>query len=190
VNPVLRRLRDDRGFTLVELLIYVGLVVVIVGIVGGILINSLGVDKTVRSATAAASAGQLISQSIDQGVRNASYIALTTSGAQQFLLVRTAGSGATITWSCRAWYLTTANGGAAYVKNSATAITSPIGGSLTGWTQISTGFTGVNGATTILTKTGSQVAIGLKMTAGQASPVLIQTTAVSRQTDTGSAPCV
>ncbi len=71
--------RDEQGFTLVELLIASGLMVLVAVIIGGILFNSLTAEKTVRTTTQAASAGQLVASSIEQGVRNATWLDLAAT---------------------------------------------------------------------------------------------------------------
>ncbi len=86
----------QRGFTLVEMLIAAGLMALVAAIIGGILINSLSAEKTVRTTTQAASAGQLVATSIERGVRNATWIDLATTGGEYFLRVRTASGGETV----------------------------------------------------------------------------------------------
>ena len=122
-NPAGRVARHERieakasshtsaGFTLVELLVYVSLFVIVLVIVGSFLINSLQAEKTVRSSADAATYGQLLSQSIQHGVRNASAIALTTpvnaakkipAGSQLLTVELFDGAGDTPTKKCQAW---------------------------------------------------------------------------------------
>ena len=119
-----RRLRDESsGFTLIELVVASSLTVIISIVIGSMLISTLGSEKTVRTTTQATSSGQLVAQSIDKGVRNATWIDLTASSGEYFLTVRTASSTATVTYRCQAWYITPA--GTAYMQSSPTKITKP-----------------------------------------------------------------
>lgn len=121
------------GFTLIELLVYVALFVIVLGIVGGFLINALQAEKTVRSSTDASSYGQLLSQTIQRGVRNASAIALTApvdsgkkipAGSQMLAIEVLDGSGAVPVKKCQAWLfvpdLPASPGGQIFVRPLAT----------------------------------------------------------------------
>lgn len=186
---LLRRLRDESsGFTLVELVVASSLTVVIAVVIGGILLTSLGSERTIRTTTQATSGGQLVAQSIDKGVRNATWIELTTGAGDYFLAVRTAGGGATVTWNCQAWYISP--DGSAYTRTSSSRITKPAGSSdVAGWTLLTTGIRPADGAS-ILTRNGREIAITFEVDAGDAPAVLISTSALSRQTSTESAPCL
>lgn len=100
----LDRLRGEGGVTLPELLIYSLLSVVVLGIVGNILIQSLRVTQTVRAVDETATNAQLAGFAVERGIRNASAFRLTPNGPDQFLVARVAGAGDTITWMCTAWY--------------------------------------------------------------------------------------
>ncbi|WP_166804868.1 prepilin-type N-terminal cleavage/methylation domain-containing protein [Cryobacterium sp. Sr8] len=167
----------DSGFTLIELLIYMVLSVVVLLIVGGLLINSLNAERTVRDATQASTAGQLISKSLGQGVRNASAIWHTPAGVQpELLIVRTAGAGATASWYCQAWSY--ANG-EVRTKTSTTLI-STIPASVASWTLLGAGIAPVSGAP-VFPKSGRQVDLTLDVKSGQGKAVRISTTLTSRQ---------
>ena len=187
VRRLASRLRDESsGFTLIELVVASSLTVIIAIVIGSMLISTLGSEKTIRTTTQATSAGQLVAQSIDKGVRNATWIDLTAASGEYFLTVRTASSTAVVTYSCQAWYVTPA--GSAYVKSSPTKITKPTGGNVTGWTLLTTGVQQA-GTASILSRTGREVTITFEVDAGDAQNVLITTSALSRQTSTESAPC-
>ena len=182
-----RRLRDESsGFTLIELVVASSLTVIIAIVIGSMLISTLGSEKTIRTTTQATSSGQLVAQSIDKGVRNATWIDLTAASGEYFLTVRTASSTAVVTYRCQAWYITPA--GAAYVQSSPTKITKPTGGNVAGWTLLTTGIHQA-GTASVLSRTGREVTITFEVDAGEAQDVLIRTSALSRQTSTESAPC-
>jgi hypothetical protein len=148
--------------------------------------STLGSERTIRTTTQATSGGQLVAQSIDKGVRNATWIDLTAASGEYFLTVRTASSTAVVTYSCQAWYITPA--GAAYMRTSPTKITKPVAGNVTGWTLLSTGIQ-QSGSSSILSRSGREIAMSFEVDAGDAPDVLISTSALSRQTSTESAPC-
>lgn len=172
-----RREGFEVGMTLVELLIYMVLVVVVLLIVGGLLINSLTTQRTVRDATQASSAGQLVSQSVGQGVRNASASWHSAAGvAPELLVVRTAGLGATPTWSCQAWSF---NNGEIRTRTSAGLIPTTAA-SIATWTLLGSGMEPVSGSP-VFTKTGRSVALLVDVDTGEGQPVRISTSSTSRQ---------
>lgn len=102
----------ERGFTLVELLIYSMLLLIVLAIVGAMLGSTVTTSKSVNSLTAASTSAQLVSESVERGIRNSSDFHLTTpTGTDQLLVARTALDGATINWVCVAWYYSAAGGG-------------------------------------------------------------------------------
>lgn len=119
----------QRGYTLVELLVYVSLFVIVLAIVGGFLINSLSAEKGVRGAANASNHGQLLAQSLQHGIRNAKAIRVTqppvSAAAPKFhpagmqLLVVESMTGATdpAVTRCQAWLYTPSRGGQMFVRN-------------------------------------------------------------------------
>jgi prepilin-type N-terminal cleavage/methylation domain-containing protein len=189
-----RRLRrDQEGFTLVELLVYVLLFGIILVIVGGMLINSTRAERGVRGSADASNLGQLISQSVQRGVRNAVAISLpTTTDHTQLLTVLTAGTQTPVVWSCQSWYYTPDNGGAVYTKKStpAAAIAAPTAGTLGTWMKLGTGIVPVTGDRLFNTTGTNGISVAFRVSAGDRRPVLIQTTAMSRSQPTAGAPCI
>jgi len=173
----------DHGFTLVELLVASALFLIVLSVVGGMVASSLAVDRVVRSQTAAANIGQLIARSVESGVREASWISATASGGTELLRVRTATNGATLGWQCQAWYF---DGDALYVRTSDLAIAAPTG--LNGWTMLGDGLGGRDGGR-VFAASGRGVVLSLEVEVADRPPLLIQTTATSRQSSTESAPC-
>ncbi|TFC91454.1 hypothetical protein [Cryobacterium sp. TMT4-31] len=139
-RPEFDRGDTTSGFTLIELLIYISMMVIVLVIVGGVLINSLATQRTVRNATQASNAGQLVAESIGQGVRNASALALTTpSPGTQLLTVRTASMATTPVWRCQAWYF---GGGEVRTKTSSLLISAT---DFDTWTLLGDGMNAVSG---------------------------------------------
>lgn len=186
----------ERGFTLVELLIYVMLFLIVLVIGGGMLLNSLRADENTRSVTDAANTGQQIARSIGAGVRNATAVKVisdTTAGTQ-LLLARTIGSDPNSTAaSCQAWYFTPSNGGAVYTtkKTPAAPITLPSAGPQGVWTLLGVGISPADPATgkVFNAPSGSRVELKFNVAAGQHPYVLINATTYTPQTTTVSAPC-
>lgn len=177
--------------SLVELLIYSFLLVVILTIAGGIIINALTSQRTVTTLGSAASSGQLVSASVEQGIRNASAFKVETPTALGQLLrsrtVRVTEAGVS-TWQCVAWFRSAT--GNFYTKTSASLIAVPaVAADLATWTLVATGVGLPTGTAQAFTGTASQLSLAVSVDAGEAKPVLISTTIVSRpQTDTGTAP--
>lgn len=172
------RLRtSDAGFTLVELLIYISLMVVVLLIVGGMLINSLQVERTVRSSTQATNAGQLVSLSIGQGVRNSSSVWHSASGVvPEVLIVRTVGVRAPANWFCQAWSY---EAGKIRTKTS-TALIPTDASSIMTWTLLGDGMQQVSGSP-VFVKSGRSVTLNLDVSTGTGKPVRISTVSTSRQ---------
>jgi prepilin-type N-terminal cleavage/methylation domain-containing protein len=123
---------SERGFTLIELLVYVSLFVVILTVAGGILINTLSVEKTVRNSTDAASLGQLLSQSIGQSVRNAIAVRVPSDSEDatgvpgtQLLVLQTLTNGDVAQPQCHAWLYVPSHGGQLFSARSNTKIPIP-----------------------------------------------------------------
>ena len=196
----------EAGITLIELLVYMVLAVLVLLIVGGLLINTLKFQRTVGAATEATTAGQLVSQSIGRGVRNANAIdfnpAPNADGQTQLIRVRTAvaGAGADLRvpagWMCQAWYY-----GAGEIRTitSTTAIPTPT--SVSSWTLLATGVqplpvspaTVPTTTTPVLSGSGGQVTLRTQVSTGDGKPTLIRTSWSSRQpvptTGAGSLSC-
>lgn len=177
---------SNAGFTLVELLVYSVLMIVVLLIVGGFLISSLRAQNTVANATQASSAGQLVSRSVGHGVRNAISLSYSPAGigVPEKLTALTMSSDGTLI--CQAWAF---DGDEVRTTTSAGKIST----SVSTWTLLGDGMQvhTTMGATSLFTKVNEdQVDLNLKVLVTGSEPVLVQTTAVSRQpiSMTG-APC-
>jgi len=181
---------SERGFTLVELLIYSLLLIIVLGIVGAMLASTVSTSKTVNSVTSASTAAQLASESVVRGIRNASDFQLTSpTGTDQLLVARTALDGATLTWVCAAWYYSAAGGGTIRYTTSPVAIpAAPTAAQLTGWQLLDTGVAPASG-TRIFTATGAQLNLAFNGLAGIRPAVSITSSAFSRAGATGVPAC-
>ena len=174
---VSRREPTEDGVSLVELLIYSVLSVIVLLIVSGLLVNALTTQRTVRDATQASNTGQLVSKSVGQGVRNASAIWHSAAGVEpELLVVRTAGSGDTPTWSCQAWSFDDGD----VRTRTATGLIPTTAASIAAWTLLGSGMEAVSGSP-VFTKTGRSVALLVDVDTGEGQPVRISTSSTSRQ---------
>lgn len=187
---------EQRGFTLVELMISSGLTLIVLVIAGGVLISGLRTQEIARTVTDAANTAQLIVHSVQTGVKNASAITVTsnTTTGTQLLLVRTVSSDpASTAPSCQAWYYTPANGGAVYTTKTtpATAITLPTGGPQGVWTILGSGISPADPITgkVFNAPNGGRVELKFDVAAGSHPYVLINTMTYNSQSTSVSSPC-
>lgn len=176
-----RALSDDAGLTLIELLVTVLLLGLVVSAVAGVMISMFSAQRTVASVTQKTTAAQAAASGIADGVRNASDLALTApSGSNQLLVVRTANSDATLTWSCRAWYFDAAAGALrATTTADGTKITAPSATQLSKWTLVA-GDLAPRTGTGIFTAVAGGIAISFNAQTSAGPPVVISTTATKR----------
>ena len=181
---------SESGFTLIELLVYMSFAVVILAIVGGMLISSVGTERDVRSTTEATNLGQLISRSVQSGVRNASQVSLQNIDDTQFLVTRTAGSATSVVWACEAWYYTPAAGGSLYTKRTspATLIAVPVAGELSSWIKLGDGVS-TNGEA-VFGGVNDRITVALDLEAGTQDSVVVNTTVTPRTLATVGDPCL
>jgi len=190
----------DEGLTLIELLIYMVLAVVVLFIVGGLLITSLTSEQKVRDSTQASNVGQLVAQSVGQGVRNATAMkVIDLGGGSQLLMVRTASVTTSQAWVCEAWYF--GGGEVRTIRTSpASAIpTSPA--NIATWTLLGTGIKSVSGGAVVtplpitapLITEPRSIQLTFDVTTGTGKPVRINTAATSLQpklsSGVNSSPC-
>jgi Tfp pilus assembly protein PilV len=192
------RSRDDEGFTLIEFLIYVSLMVVVVALVGAILITALGGQKNITDSSSGSTGGQLVTQNLSNTVRSATAIHVTVlSSTRELVQVATPGRGATPTPQCVAMYFTTEDGGAVFTRSSPTAIPAPTGSNPSGWTKLAGGLVKsarAGAPTTMLTANAAlttSVRYEFAIANGSGKPQLFASTITSRQniTASGSSSC-
>lgn len=167
----------DHGLTLIELIVYMLLATVVIGIVATIMINSFRVDTQVRDTAAAASDTQLLAESLGRGIRTAGYIEATVPVAGQ-LYVRTQSrdSGAAGDWVCSAWFF---DGDAISWTTSTTALPSAPPPSML---VLLDDIEAVGSQPVLaLAADGRSLNVALSASAGDGAPILLDTTIVSRQ---------
>jgi len=183
--------RGADGYTLVELLIYCLFSVVILAVVGGMLISSLTVEHEVRGLTETSSLGQLISQSVEEGARNASDIqAEPTVAAGQLLRARVAvgTSAGVVTWQCQAWYYASATKSFFWAKSGTAAIPIPLAGTnmhAAPWLFLGDGVSPDGAGGAFFGSDGTNVILRFKVSSDAVNLVLIPNTVVKRQAAAG-----
>jgi hypothetical protein len=179
---------DERGLTLIELLVYMVLLVLVLIVAGGFLGSTLIQSKTVRAVDDNSTAAQLVADSIESGIRNSSDYSLTSPvGTDQMLVARVASKGATLSWSCAAWYYSAAEGSIRMTRSS-TQIVAPTTAQFATWTLLHAGVHPISG-TTIFTTSGRRLTIAFNGLTDGYPPVAITTSAFSRAGATGSVSC-
>ncbi|MBG6213159.1 Tfp pilus assembly protein PilW [Cryobacterium sp. CAN_C3] len=180
---------SETGFTLIELIVYSALLLLVLSVVGGLFVSGLKTATAVRTMTNASSAGQIVADSVETNIRNASDFQLTIpSGTDQLLVARTAQRGTTLTWSCIAWYYSAAGTGAIRFHQSNAAILPPTASELSTWVLLNEGVKPASG-TTIFTSAGQRLTMTFKGLAGDHPPVIITSSATSRAGSSGSLAC-
>ncbi|KGJ82344.1 hypothetical protein GY21_00815 [Cryobacterium roopkundense] len=184
-----RHKESEHGYTLVELIVYSSLLIVVVSVVAGLFISGLTTTNRVQAMTAATTSGQVVVDSVETNVRNASGFRLTTpSGSDQLLVARTAKRDEALSWQCVAWYYSAAGNGSIRFKQSPWEILTPTPAELLTWTLVQRGIKPVPG-TPIFSSTGQQVTMKFNSLVGVHPPVMISSSATSRAGAPGSPIC-
>ncbi|WP_207454283.1 PilW family protein [Herbiconiux sp. SYSU D00978] len=172
---------NDRGFTLIELLVYGALSVLVLGLVGGFLINSLLAERSVRQTTESSNSGQVAAQSIARGVRDALYLDEAAGGALLRAVIVDDALAASPTVTCRAWYVTN---GEVRTTSSNDPISVPSGpADVAGWTLVATGASPVGTAPVFDVVDDYSVDVKFQIDPANGASILVETTARSRQLD-------
>lgn len=198
----------ERGFSLIELVLYIAFSSVILLLAAGMFASAFHARTQVLALTTAASEGQLISRSVEEGVRNAAgpagstgpaefgvYADLPSADGSQIMRARVAlgASSGTITWQCQAWYYSASTTSVFFTRNPLAAVPDP-----GGFTETSPGsYTANDGsadwvllsdhvrlpATTdqFFGAAGGRVVLNFEITNDDVSLVLIPNTVVTRK---------
>lgn len=177
ISRLRRLMRDDSGFSLVEMLVASALFAFITTGIVGVILVSTNAQRTVSTVTASTTDAQLVANEIDNRIRNSSEFQVTTSGTTQLLVARVAGTGTTITWRCYGWYYSATDGGVIRMTSTATGtqITMPTATQAASWTLLLSGVTPRTG-TTVFSAVDTQLSVAFNATAGDRPPVAIDFT--------------
>ncbi|GAA3731558.1 hypothetical protein GCM10022239_05200 [Leifsonia bigeumensis] len=188
VNSV-QAIDSDKGFSLIELLVYSLLLSLVIAMVGGMIISALTVSDTVVSMTRTSTAGQLVARSVVTGIRNSSDFRLTSPvDDDQLLVARTASFDDTVDWRCLAWYYSPTGEGAVWFTSSSTAIAPPTTADLSSWTLLTKGVQPASG-TGIFSALNERLSLSILGLDGLTLPIDIRSSATSRAGASGSLAC-
>ncbi len=179
---------NERGITLIEVLVYALLLSLIMAIAGGMIFSSVTASKTVASMTLNSTTGQLVANSVVTGIRNSSDFQLSEPVANdQMLVARRAGSASAIDWTCVAWYYSTADNSVRFTS-SATTILPPTVAELATWTLLAENVQPVSGPY-IFSALNERLSVSILGLDGAHRPIDISTSATSRAGASGSLTC-
>lgn len=184
----MRRISDDRGLTLVELLVYILIATIVGTIVAGILINSLRVQAQVQDASASAQGSFLVADAMTSAARNSSAMGATTL-PDGTVLVRTRSldpsEESTTTMGPDNWicYAFAYGDGQVRFRTSDVAIPDPDAAALSTWTLIADDVEPIDGSTPVLSvfNDGGSLRIALITNSGDGGPQQLTTVATSLQ---------
>lgn len=175
------RHRSDSGLTLIELMIAGLILSVVLLAIGGIMISILTAQKTVADVTQTATSAQTTATAIATGVRNASDVRLSAPATgDQLLVVRSANTTSTLSWSCRAWYYSAATDTIRTKVTTGTAIRAPSSSDLATWSVLVTEVTPRSGNTGVFAVVAGGISITYDAMITDGRPVVIDTTAIKR----------
>ncbi len=172
---VARRARDDRGITLMELLVAAGLLSLVITVVGGILVSLFSTERLVAGVSQGTTSAQLTSTSIADRIRNASTFEVSGTTGSELLVARVASGGESIVWTCHAWYFTSAGDGQIRYTSGpdGTPIVAPSSAQLASWTSLIEGVTAPDGGR-VFTAEGDTVRVAFDADTGDAPAVAIR----------------
>lgn len=104
VRVAKRRLRDDEGFTLVELLVYSILMIVVLGIAGALFIQMLVAQRDTIAMANATNESQVAFKRLEYDVRNADWVQVKDGGNLLIASTRVATTGNTTAQFCVGYY--------------------------------------------------------------------------------------
>lgn len=170
------RLADDRGVTLAELIVAMAVSSILLVVLGSLFVSAFVAQQTVAEVTAKTSEAQVAVDTVKAAIADSSNLQLTDEGDDQLLIARVAGSGAGITYTCRAWYFDEDAGELReFVTADGTVIEAPSASELADWILVASSIT-PRAADGIFERTGDQVRIALDAEA-DGKTIRLETTA-------------
>lgn len=179
----------ELGIGVVEIMVYTALMVIVMVVVSSLFNTLFKVHSSVAGGVSATQSNQVIANSVETGVRNASAIQLqTVNSTDQLVIARSVGSGDTAAWQCYAWYFDAANHQVRFTA-SPSAIAIPTSVQLAAWQLLGSKIYPQAGFG-IFSLTGARLSLKLKSLVGASvSTVPMQTTVSVAAASWVSAPC-
>jgi prepilin-type N-terminal cleavage/methylation domain-containing protein len=183
----------DEGFTLIELVVASAILVIVLLGVGGLMFSTTVTQRTVSAVSQSASSAQTAADEIRTLVRNAAEFRLTAvDGTDQLLIARVAGTGATATYTCTAWYYA-ADEHQLRTKNWPVAGSTTLPGNaaaVAGWTLLLDGVTPRTGSTVFAPPVGGTIQVAFEVESDdQNEPTAIEFTAALAGGPGGGTTC-
>lgn len=182
---------DDRGITLIEVLVASLLMTVVMSVIIGVFISSTQTTRDVTDATSTSSRAQGAYTSIDTAIGSAQYFRVETrSNGDQLVAARVAGgSGSTLTWRCQAWYFSVADKTLrTKTAADATAVALPSAAQLANWQLLTEGVTR-RGATPVFTLNDTSLAVSFRVTGSTGAATDISSTTAIPYPTQGATTC-
>lgn len=172
----------DTGMTMVELVVAVAISALVLTAVAGVFFSAISAGMFVQTGSSTANHAQVAADAISDRVTNGSDAQLFggPERGDQLLVVRSAGTGSTLTWHCHGWFYR-ASDGALLSTERATGtpfIQAPTGASPSGWSLIASSLQ-PKYERGIFDLAGREVRIGFDIVEGESS-ARIETGAVLR----------
>lgn len=135
-------LRDESGLTLIELVISSGLGLLVLVLVGSFMISSFSAQQNVQTTADATASAQLAARVIEDGVRQASAVAVVDgdTSESQLLVARTETGIGDHDWECQAWYYDDVAGVIFHTTFQGESFW-PWGSDITNWIDLGSGLT-------------------------------------------------
>jgi type II secretory pathway pseudopilin PulG len=114
LRRLLDRARDDRGYTLSEVIVVGVVTSIILMAIGGMYLSTVQAERTISALSETTTSAQLAARSVDYGVRNGVILLPLqdgTDGGQMVVACTTGADPKTLDHKWQAWYYSPANGG-------------------------------------------------------------------------------
>lgn len=179
----------EAGIGVIEIMVYTALMVIVMVVVSSVFNTLFKVHSSVAGGVSATQSNQLIANSVETGVRNASAVQLqTVNSTDQMVIARSVGSGDTAAWQCYAWYFDAGNHQVRFTA-SPTAVAPPTSAQLATWQLLGSKVYPQAGSG-IFSLSGSRLSLRIKTLVGASvSSVPMQTTVSVAAASWVSAPC-
>lgn len=152
------RLGDDEGVTLVELVVYIVVAAILLGLVASLFATGMRSQAETRNRDTATTTAQVAADSLHASVRNAAAFRVDGSFLRARVAIGQSG------WECRAWGLTAAKQLVYRVSPTSIAIDSTAG-----WTVLASGVTGQKSGGSPFSGSGDRLDIAFTVTVGSAA---------------------
>lgn len=151
---------DDEGLTLVELLVYISISTLFLGLLAMMFINGIKAQAEATDRDTATGSAGIVSSSIVGSVRNASSFTIVDSGRGLIARVATGANG----WQCRAWHV---KDGEVRYRASSSALSAA---DTSTWGELSRGATAtLSGGAAFATSGARGLKIGITIATGEST---------------------